>query len=237
MNELEEENRRLRMENEFLKKPRPSSPGRLGSGALRAHRGEEGQLQDHLDVRSARRSALVVLLLAQPDRHPDGGTASRAGRARQAGLRRFAAHLGLSARGCSAEPRGPRVQRRPVADLLRELGLRAVQPRAYKRTTIADLGPRQGDVGTRAVQGRDRAAGVLRRPAKPLAARHEREHCECCSCRLRSGSARVVPAVEVTLENTGRSFGRAFRLTCPSAANTGLAHTSWLDQELVRLRT
>ena len=31
MNELEEENRRLRMENEFLKKPRPSSPGRLSS--------------------------------------------------------------------------------------------------------------------------------------------------------------------------------------------------------------
>src|SRR3954471_14577971 len=28
MKELEEENRRLRMENEFLKKPRPSSPGR-----------------------------------------------------------------------------------------------------------------------------------------------------------------------------------------------------------------
>ena len=31
MTELEEENRRLRMENEFLKKPRPSSPGRLTS--------------------------------------------------------------------------------------------------------------------------------------------------------------------------------------------------------------
>ncbi len=28
VSELEEENRRLRMENEFLKKPRPSSPGR-----------------------------------------------------------------------------------------------------------------------------------------------------------------------------------------------------------------
>jgi transposase len=31
MTELEEEIRRLRMENEFLKKPRPSSPGRLTS--------------------------------------------------------------------------------------------------------------------------------------------------------------------------------------------------------------
>jgi len=31
MTELEEEIRRLRMENEVLKKPRPSSPGRLTS--------------------------------------------------------------------------------------------------------------------------------------------------------------------------------------------------------------
>ena len=30
--ELEEANRRLRMENEFLKKPRPSSPGSRDSG-------------------------------------------------------------------------------------------------------------------------------------------------------------------------------------------------------------
>src|SRR3954466_12487238 len=31
--EMEDEIRRLRMENEFLKKPRPSSPGRLSSRA------------------------------------------------------------------------------------------------------------------------------------------------------------------------------------------------------------
>jgi transposase-like protein len=62
--ELEDENRRLRMENEFLKRPRPSSPGRLNSRALRARRGGEGQRQDHLDVRSTRRGPLDVLRLA-----------------------------------------------------------------------------------------------------------------------------------------------------------------------------
>ena len=29
----------------------------------------------------------------------------------------------------------------------------------------------------------------------------------------------------------------AFRLTCPSVAGTDLAHSSWLDQKLVRLAT
>jgi transposase-like protein len=48
--ELEDEIRRLRMENEFLKKPRPSSPGRNRSDAVCADRGGEGQLPDHLDV-------------------------------------------------------------------------------------------------------------------------------------------------------------------------------------------
>jgi len=46
----EEENRLLRVENDFLKKPRPSSPGRRSSRALRADRGGEGQLHNHLDV-------------------------------------------------------------------------------------------------------------------------------------------------------------------------------------------
>jgi transposase len=48
--ELQDEIRRLRMENEFLKKPRPSSPGRCRSGAVCLDRGGEGQLQDQLDV-------------------------------------------------------------------------------------------------------------------------------------------------------------------------------------------
>src|SRR5215471_19590205 len=62
--ELEEENRRLRMENEFLKKQRPSSPGRSRSRALRGDRRGEGQLQDRLDVPPARRAKVQLLRLA-----------------------------------------------------------------------------------------------------------------------------------------------------------------------------
>jgi transposase-like protein len=40
--ELEDENRRLRMENEFLKKQRPSSRGRTSSPAVRGDRRGEG---------------------------------------------------------------------------------------------------------------------------------------------------------------------------------------------------
>src|SRR5919106_4638407 len=76
--ELEEENRRLRMENEFLKKPRPSSPGRSRSRTLRADRGGEGQLPHQLDVPDARRAAFVVLRVAPPRRDTHPGTASRA---------------------------------------------------------------------------------------------------------------------------------------------------------------
>jgi transposase len=56
--ELEEENRRLRMENEFPKQPRPSSPGRSRSRTRRADRGGEGQLLRQLDVPDARRPLL-----------------------------------------------------------------------------------------------------------------------------------------------------------------------------------
>ncbi len=65
----------------------------------------------------------------------------------------------------------------------------------------------------------------------------ERELCECRGWPGRAGSAGWCWQHGVTLENTGR-----FR-TClsfdwsPAAASTGLAHSSWLDQELVRLRT
>jgi len=61
--------------------------------------------------------------------------------------------------------------------------------------------------------------------------------CECRGWPGRAGSAGWCWQHGVTLENTGR-----FR-TClsfdwsPAAASTGLAHSSWLDQELVRLRT
>ena len=62
--EMEDELRRLRMENEFLKKQRPSSPGRLSSAAVRADRGGEGQLPDRLDVRAAAGGPFLVLCLA-----------------------------------------------------------------------------------------------------------------------------------------------------------------------------
>ena len=52
--ELEDENRRLRMENEFLKRPRPSSRGRRSSRALCVDRSGEGQLQDCLDMWAVR---------------------------------------------------------------------------------------------------------------------------------------------------------------------------------------
>jgi transposase-like protein len=86
MKELEEENRRLRLENEFLKKPRPSSLGRLSSGALRAHRGGEGHLSDHVHVPAARRGPLELLRLAAPGGVPDRGATAGVGRACAAGV-------------------------------------------------------------------------------------------------------------------------------------------------------
>src|SRR5699024_21753 len=72
--ELEEQNRRLKMENEFLKKPRPSSPGSRTEREISPDRGGEGELPDRLDVRAARRAPLLVLRLACPrrpgHRHP-----------------------------------------------------------------------------------------------------------------------------------------------------------------------
>ena len=64
--ELEEENRRLRMENEFLKKPRPSSPGSRGSREGCPDRSGEGQLSDRVDVHATWSGALEFLCLAYP---------------------------------------------------------------------------------------------------------------------------------------------------------------------------
>jgi hypothetical protein len=69
--EMEEELRRLRMENEFLKKPRPSSPGRTRSGAMRVDRRGEGHLSGRVDVPNAGCAPVELLCLAPPggDRH------------------------------------------------------------------------------------------------------------------------------------------------------------------------
>lgn len=58
--EMEEEIRRLRMENEFLKKQRPSSPRRNRSRALRVDRCTEGQLSDRVDVLDAARAQVEL---------------------------------------------------------------------------------------------------------------------------------------------------------------------------------
>jgi transposase len=81
--ELEAEVPRLRMENEFLKRRRPSSRGRTRSRAVCGDRCGEGHLQDRLDVPAAGCAAFVVLCLAQPGRDRDGGPAARAGCAGQ----------------------------------------------------------------------------------------------------------------------------------------------------------
>lgn len=47
---------------------------------------------------------------------------------------------------------------------------------ARAAATVADLGPRQGALRARRVQGRDRHPRLLRRPPQPMATRHEREH-------------------------------------------------------------
>ena len=84
--ELEDEVARLRLENEFLKKQRPSSPGRSRSRAVRGDRRGEGQLQDRLDVPAAGSAKVQLLRLARQggDRH--GGAAARAGRAGAPGV-------------------------------------------------------------------------------------------------------------------------------------------------------
>ena len=89
----------------------------------------------------ADRGALVVRRLARPDR---GATATRrrqlAGHVRRVfeqsrqtfGCRHVAAQLNCEGHECSVGL---------VADLMRELGLRAVQPQAYKRTTVPGEAP------------------------------------------------------------------------------------------------
>src|SRR4051795_13714945 len=95
--EMEDEIRRLRMENEFLKKRRPSSRGRSRSRALRCDRRGEGHLSDRVHVPAAERAAVEFLRLDQPDRDPDQSPPADAGRGDQRRVRGLAADLGLPA--------------------------------------------------------------------------------------------------------------------------------------------
>jgi transposase-like protein len=93
--EMEDEIRRLRMENEFLKKQRPSSHGRSRSRALRCDRRGEGQLQNHFHVPAAAGAAVELLRLDQPGGDSDEGPPAGAG---GPGGREFAASRQTS--GC-----------------------------------------------------------------------------------------------------------------------------------------
>src|SRR3954451_15406092 len=77
--EMEDEIRRLRMENEFLKKQRPSSRGRNRSRALRVDSCGEGHLRRHVHVPAAAGAAVELLRLDPPDRARIPGPASNAG--------------------------------------------------------------------------------------------------------------------------------------------------------------
>ena len=136
MKELEAEVARLRMETSSCKKQRPSSRGRTRSRAVRSDRRGEGQLQDRLDVPPAGRAPFLVLFLAQP-----AETATAARRRELAVLVKAAFGAGRGAYGCRRVAAALNRDGHPcsvglVADLMRELGLRACQPRAYKRTTV-----------------------------------------------------------------------------------------------------
>src|SRR3954453_1996532 len=134
--EMEDEIRRLRMENEFLKKPRPSSPGRIRSAALRGDRRGEGHLSHRPDVPAAR--CLRSAFYAWRER-ADTATTRRRRELAEHVRRVFDASRGTSGgrRVTAALTRQDSAGRVGlVADLMRELGLTAGQPRAYKRTTV-----------------------------------------------------------------------------------------------------
>src|SRR3954468_6675893 len=102
--EMEDEIRRLRMENEFLKKQRPSSRGRNRSRALRVDSCGEGHLRHHVHVPAAEGAAVELLRLDPPGRDPDPGPTAGAGGRGRAGVHRLPADLGLPADRRRAQP-------------------------------------------------------------------------------------------------------------------------------------
>ena len=149
--ELEDENRRLRMENEFLK-----SGGLLRAGAPVAERcAVTGAEKANYKI------SWMCRLLSVP-RSSFYAWRNRAETATVARRRELAAHVrrvfdaGRGAYGCRRVAAQLNREGHPcsvglVADLMRELGLRACQPRAYKRTTL----PGEQPVASPDLIGRD----------------------------------------------------------------------------------
>ncbi|TFD50400.1 hypothetical protein E3T46_10890 [Cryobacterium sp. Hh11] len=131
------ENAPLRMENEFLKKPQPSSRGCNHEREMRSHPGGEGPLRRRFHVRPAGRCTVVVLRSdhagAVPAIHPP--RLAHRGRhrplhhshKRRYGSRRLVKQLRRD---------GTPVGLGTVGKIMRAEGLVALQPRAWKRTTI-----------------------------------------------------------------------------------------------------
>src|SRR3954451_1169410 len=134
--EMEDEIRRLRMENEFLKKQRPSSRGRNRSRALRVDWRGEGHLRRHIHVCAAEGAAVELLRLDPPGRDPDPGPAAGAGGRGREGVHQLAADVGLPSDRHRAQPPGHsvcgRAGRRPEARARSAAGPAA----ACKRTTL-----------------------------------------------------------------------------------------------------
>jgi len=74
--ELEAEVRELRMENEFLKKPQPSSPRSRVKRQVSLDSSGEGELSNYLDVSPTRCGPIIVLCLAGPRRDHHGHPSS-----------------------------------------------------------------------------------------------------------------------------------------------------------------
>src|SRR5687768_12088728 len=140
--EMEDEIRRLRMENEFLKK---------SSGLLRT----DAAVAERCAVIDAEKANYPIAWMCRLLRVPRSSfyawtnrTESPTRARRRALAVEVAAEFEVSRQtsGCrritaALNRRGIECSVGLVADLMRELGLAAVQPRAYKRTTLPDNAP------------------------------------------------------------------------------------------------
>ena len=102
---MDEQHRKLKIESEFLKSPRPSSPGSRTEREISPDRGGEGEVPDRLDMQAARRGALVVLCLARARRagHRHPGPPRGTGSRDRTYLKRPARHRRVPAHRCHSQ--------------------------------------------------------------------------------------------------------------------------------------